>query len=130
MSTPENPDPVDTTTQVGAAALVAEEGTPPSESLRDEYEQLADLVRKYRYAYYQEDAPTVSDAEFDELYRRLEEIEALHPELVSNDLKPQIATTAGTMLSNLAAGSPICCRRLICLRVRVLPFRLKCRLRR
>lgn len=57
--------------------------------MRDEYENLADLVRKYRYAYYQEDAPTVSDAEFDELYRRLEEIEALHPELVSNDSPTQ-----------------------------------------
>jgi DNA ligase (NAD+) len=48
-----------------------------------------DLVRKYRFAYYQEDAPLVSDAEFDELFRRLEEIEALHPELVSNDSPTQ-----------------------------------------
>jgi DNA ligase (NAD+) len=48
-----------------------------------------DLVRKYRFAYYQEDAPLVSDAEFDELFRRLEEIEALHPELVANDSPTQ-----------------------------------------
>ncbi|MFB9713081.1 NAD-dependent DNA ligase LigA [Arthrobacter methylotrophus] len=61
----------------------------PTESVREEYENLADLVRKYRYAYYQEDAPTVSDAEFDSLYRRLEELEALHPELVSNDSPTQ-----------------------------------------
>lgn len=61
----------------------------PAESVREEYENLADLVRKYRYAYYQEDAPTVSDAEFDSLYRRLEELEALHPELVSNDSPTQ-----------------------------------------
>jgi DNA ligase (NAD+) len=61
----------------------------PAESVREEYETLADLVRKYRYAYYQEDAPTVSDAEFDSLYRRLEELEALHPELVSNDSPTQ-----------------------------------------
>ncbi|MGO4585001.1 NAD-dependent DNA ligase LigA [Arthrobacter sp. 2RAF6] len=61
----------------------------PTEAVREEYENLADLVRKYRYAYYQEDAPTVSDAEFDSLYRRLEEIEALHPELVSNDSPTQ-----------------------------------------
>ena len=45
----------------------------PSESVREEYENLVDLVRKYRFAYYQEDAPLVSDAEFDELFRRLEE---------------------------------------------------------
>ncbi len=61
----------------------------PSDSLREEYENLADLVRKYRFAYYQEDAPLVSDAEFDTLFRRLEEIEALHPELVSNDSPTQ-----------------------------------------
>lgn len=61
----------------------------PADSVREEYENLADLVRKYRYAYYQEDAPTVSDAEFDALYRRLEELEALHPELVSNDSPTQ-----------------------------------------
>ncbi|YCQ22417.1 NAD-dependent DNA ligase LigA [Arthrobacter sp. Z1-9] len=61
----------------------------PAESVREEYENLVDLVRKYRFAYYQEDTPLVSDAEFDELFRRLEEIEALHPELVSNDSPTQ-----------------------------------------
>jgi DNA ligase (NAD+) len=57
--------------------------------VREEYENLADLVRKYRFAYYQEDEPLVSDAEFDTLFRRLEEIEALHPELVANDSPTQ-----------------------------------------
>lgn len=61
----------------------------PTGSVREEYENLADLVRKYRFAYYQEDEPLVSDAEFDELFRRLEEIEALHPELVANDSPTQ-----------------------------------------
>ncbi|MET1153165.1 NAD-dependent DNA ligase LigA [Arthrobacter sp.] len=61
----------------------------PSDEIRDEYEQLTETVRKYRYAYYNEDAPLVSDAEFDALYRRLEEIEALHPELVANDSPTQ-----------------------------------------
>ncbi|MDJ0358313.1 NAD-dependent DNA ligase LigA [Paenarthrobacter sp. PH39-S1] len=61
----------------------------PSESLREDYEALADKVRSYRFAYYNDDAPLVSDAEFDALYRRLEEIEALHPELISNDSPTQ-----------------------------------------
>ncbi|TDK26861.1 NAD-dependent DNA ligase LigA [Arthrobacter crusticola] len=64
------------------------DGTP-SEDLREEYRNLADAIRAHRYAYYQENAPTVSDAEFDELFRRLETIEALHPELVSNDSPTQ-----------------------------------------
>ena len=63
--------------------------TTPAGTVREEYENLVDLVRKYRFAYYQEDAPLVSDAEFDTLFRRLEEIEALHPELVSNDSPTQ-----------------------------------------
>lgn len=61
----------------------------PSEVLRDEYESLADKIRKYRVAYYNDDEPLVSDAEFDQLYRRLEELEALHPELVTNDSPTQ-----------------------------------------
>lgn len=60
----------------------------PTEAIREEYENLADRVRKYRFAYYQEDAPLVSDAEFDTLFRRLEEIEALHPELVATIPNP------------------------------------------
>ena len=54
-----------------------------------EYEDLVEQVRKHRFAYYQEDAPTISDAEFDELFRRLETLEAMHPELVSNDSPTQ-----------------------------------------
>ncbi|HEX2246296.1 MAG TPA: NAD-dependent DNA ligase LigA, partial [Arthrobacter sp.] len=61
----------------------------PSDALRDEYEQLTEDVRRYRYAYYNEDAPLIADAEFDRLYRRLEEIEALHPEMVANDSPTQ-----------------------------------------
>ncbi|MEW9873611.1 NAD-dependent DNA ligase LigA [Arthrobacter sp. HS15c] len=78
----------------GQTTTRTEPGSPdpevvPSESVREEYENLADLVRKYRFAYYQEDEPLVSDAEFDDLFRRLEEIEALHPELVANDSPTQ-----------------------------------------
>jgi DNA ligase (NAD+) len=61
----------------------------PGQGIRDEYEQLTEDVRRYRYAYYNEDSPLVSDAEFDRLYQRLEEIEALHPELVANDSPTQ-----------------------------------------
>lgn len=61
----------------------------PPDSVREEYQQLADDVRKYRFAYYNEDAPLVSDAEFDELFLRLEELEQLHPEIVANDSPTQ-----------------------------------------
>jgi DNA ligase (NAD+) len=90
VSTPSGP------TDNAVAGTIAATGTDqlepeaiPSDSVRDEYQNLADLVRKYRFAYYQEDEPLVSDAEFDTLFRRLEELEALHPELVSNDSPTQ-----------------------------------------
>ena len=61
----------------------------PSGDIRAEYEDLVEQVRKHRFAYYQQDAPIISDAEFDELYRRLETLEAMHPELVANDSPTQ-----------------------------------------
>ena len=57
--------------------------------IRDEYAQLIDDVRDARRAYYTDDAPTISDAAYDTLYRRLEEVEALYPELVANDSPTQ-----------------------------------------
>ncbi|MDP9693545.1 UNVERIFIED_ORG: DNA ligase (NAD+) [Arthrobacter globiformis] len=90
MSTPSGPtEQISSTDSAATATDQLEPEAIPSESVRDEYENLADLVRKYRFAYYQEDEPLVSDAEFDALFRRLEELEALHPELVSNDSPTQ-----------------------------------------
>lgn len=57
--------------------------------IRDEYAQLIDDVRDARRAYYTDDAPPISDAAYDALYRRLEEVEALYPELVANDSPTQ-----------------------------------------
>jgi DNA ligase (NAD+) len=90
VSTPSGPTgQVSSTDSAATGTDQLEPEAIPSESIRDEYENLADLVRKYRFAYYQEDEPLVSDAEFDTLFRRLEELEALHPELVSNDSPTQ-----------------------------------------
>ncbi|MBM7782629.1 DNA ligase (NAD+) [Arthrobacter tumbae] len=61
----------------------------PADSLKEEYGALVEEVRRHRFAYYNENAPLVSDAEFDELFRRLEQIEAEHPELISNDSPTQ-----------------------------------------
>ena len=49
----------------------------PAADLREEYEDLVERVRAARTAYYQRDAPEISDAEYDALYRRLEDLEAL-----------------------------------------------------
>ena len=50
--------------------------------------QAADLraeIRKHEHLYYVLDQPKISDAEYDELMRRLEELEQAHPELATPD---------------------------------------------
>ncbi|WP_144793973.1 NAD-dependent DNA ligase LigA [Kocuria palustris] len=61
----------------------------PADALREEYAELVERVRQARIEYYQQDAPTISDADYDRDYRRLEEIESLHPELQANDSPTQ-----------------------------------------
>ncbi|HYV58918.1 MAG TPA: NAD-dependent DNA ligase LigA, partial [Acidimicrobiia bacterium] len=51
--------------------------------------ELRELVRYHRERYYQDDAPEISDAEFDDLYRELEGLEAEFPELVTPDSPTQ-----------------------------------------
>ncbi len=44
--------------------------------------ELVELLNRYAYEYYTKDAPSVSDSEYDQLYRELVELEAGHPEEV------------------------------------------------
>ena len=60
-----------------------------SEELKEHYAQLIEQVRASRQQYYVDDAPTISDAAYDAMYRELEELEALHPEIVANDSPTQ-----------------------------------------
>lgn len=90
---PENPaaavtEPDGSGAAVPAAAVPAD--TVPSDADRERYGVLVDEIQKHRAAYYNEDAPLVSDAEFDLLYSELEKLEALHPELVTNDSPTQL----------------------------------------
>ncbi|MDJ0314387.1 NAD-dependent DNA ligase LigA [Arthrobacter sp. H35-D1] len=64
-------------------------GTVPADAVRERYGVLVDLIQKYRAAYYKDDDPLVSDAEFDVLYSELETLEALQPELISGDSPTQ-----------------------------------------
>jgi DNA ligase (NAD+) len=74
----EIPDPA-----VDAAVRVA----PPE--AREEHRQLAEQVEDARWRYYVLDDPTASDADFDGWMRRLEELEALFPELATPDSPTQ-----------------------------------------
>ena len=63
--------------------------TMPTQAIKDEYFALIDEIRALRVAYYQEDIPAASDADYDQKYRRLEEIEQLYPAIVANDSPTQ-----------------------------------------
>ena len=54
---------------------------PPAERVRD----LLERIRAADHAYYVEDRPVLSDAEYDRLVRELAELETAHPELASPD---------------------------------------------
>lgn len=58
-------------------------------SLKKEYTALLEEVRRHDKAYYVDDAPTISDADYDKLYRRLRDFEAQHPELAVADSPTQ-----------------------------------------
>jgi DNA ligase (NAD+) len=50
---------------------------------------LREEIARHDHAYYVLDAPVVPDAEYDRLFRELQDIEAAHPELVSPDSPTQ-----------------------------------------
>ena len=58
-------------------------------STRDRIEDLRELVRYHNRRYYVEDAPEITDAEYDALYKELEALEGERPELVTPDSPTQ-----------------------------------------
>jgi len=59
------------------------------DAAKDESQQLTDRILELREAYYDKDAAVASDAEYDQLMHRLEELERLFPELQSQDSPTQ-----------------------------------------
>ena len=50
---------------------------------RQQYDALVREIQEHNRRYYVESAPTISDYEYDQLYKRLERIEAAHPDLIA-----------------------------------------------
>jgi DNA ligase (NAD+) len=59
------------------------------EKLIQEIETLRHEIRRHNKLYYVDDNPEISDAEYDRLMRRLQELEAAHPELITPDSPTQ-----------------------------------------
>jgi DNA ligase (NAD+) len=60
-----------------------------SVDVRGRIEELREQIRYHNRRYHVEDAPEISDAEYDALYNELESLEAEHPELVTPDSPTQ-----------------------------------------
>jgi DNA ligase (NAD+) len=71
------------------------EADPVAPEVRRQWRELADEVREHQFRYYVRDAPIISDAEFDELLRRLAALEEQHPELRTPDSPTQLVGGAG-----------------------------------
>ncbi|MFD0317427.1 NAD-dependent DNA ligase LigA [Streptomyces flavalbus] len=83
------------------------ETTAPAEA-RDRHARLAQEVEEHRRRYYGEDAPVISDAEFDELLRSLEALEEEYPELRTPDSPTQkVAVAYETDLAEVEHRQPM-----------------------
>ena len=68
---------------------------PVAPEVRRLWRELADEVREHQFRYYVRDAPIISDADFDELLRRLAALEDEYPELRTPDSPTQLVGGAG-----------------------------------
>jgi len=74
----------------------------------EELERLADALAAHDIAYHREDAPTISDAEYDALKRRNEAIEALFPHLVrENSPSLKVGAAASSQFGPVEHGVPM-----------------------
>ena len=58
-------------------------------SPQERYAELCDIVRHNNELYYAQAQPEISDAEYDRLYREIEELEREHPEFITPDSPTQ-----------------------------------------
>ncbi|MBI4596828.1 MAG: NAD-dependent DNA ligase LigA [Candidatus Omnitrophica bacterium] len=63
--------------------------TTPTASVKHRIERLREDIRRHDYRYYVLNQPEVSDAEYDQLMRRLQELEASAPALITLDSPTQ-----------------------------------------
>jgi DNA ligase (NAD+) len=60
-----------------------------AKTVEREIEELRDTLRRHEHLYYVLDQPEITDAEYDAMMRRLQQLEAEHPELVTADSPTQ-----------------------------------------
>ena len=56
---------------------------------RERYDELCRIIKHNNQLYYAQAEPEISDAEYDALYRELEQLEAEHPDFITPDSPTQ-----------------------------------------
>jgi DNA ligase (NAD+) len=74
---------------MGAVAADVKEAVRNPTGVRERVSELREAIREASHRYYVLDQPTLSDAEYDRLFRELEELEEAHPELCTPDSPTQ-----------------------------------------
>ncbi len=82
--------PADTSADTPSADPDRSDDEVDETAARHLWARLAERVRDLQFAYYVRDAPTASDAEYDETMRRLQALEAAHHELRTPDSPTQV----------------------------------------
>lgn len=62
----------------------------PAQKAQHRWTELAAEIKEHQFRYYVKDAPSISDAEFDKLFRELEDLERDYPELQTPDSPTQL----------------------------------------
>jgi DNA ligase (NAD+) len=77
-----------------AAVTNTSAAAEPDGATVDRHRELSRLITDARRRYYELDAPTISDGDFDALFHELLAIEAQHPELVTDDSPSRVVGPA------------------------------------
>ncbi|GBR76234.1 DNA ligase (NAD(+)) LigA [Candidatus Termititenax persephonae] len=70
-------------------------------TIQQDIKHLRREIQRHEYLYYVADAPEISDQEYDQLLRKLKELETAHPQLITPDSPTQ--RVGGTPLEKFAA---------------------------
>src|SRR5581483_9682361 len=88
-TTAPSPPPTSRSTRGRARAASTRDTLSSVDDAAAQIDELRELIRYHNDRYYGLDEPEISDAEYDELVRRLQALEREHPELVTDDSPTQ-----------------------------------------
>ena len=84
------------------------EASDEMDDIRRQVQELRKDIELHNYHYYTLDAPIIPDAEYDKLFRELQELEQRHPELITPDSPTQrIGAAALKQFSQIHHRTPM-----------------------